>query len=206
MAAVLSSLPQIDRSSLWTKAATAFIVLAGVVHLVVTPIHWAHAPAHGLFFAVVGVLEIAWGVAFWRRPSPALYAVGWVLAGSLVVLWIVTRLWAAPFHGVPEPVDLGGVVCKLAEVLGVVSLVALTVTGASAEAKGNVWRTMAVLLALSVVVGLATYGVGRAVEPLFPALAASHEHAHDAGDAGHSHDTGSSSDQTHEHGDSGHQH
>jgi ABC-type nickel/cobalt efflux system permease component RcnA len=144
--------------------------------------------------------------------------VGWVLAGSLVVLWIVTRFLAAPFHGSPEPMDLGVVVCKLAEALGLISLTALALTGAtSAEQRRGAWRNLALLLVLSVVVGLATYGVARAAEPLFPALAASHEttddHQHDADhshgetqDAGQTQQEQPQADHTHEHGGDGHTH
>jgi hypothetical protein len=47
----------------------------------------------------------------------------------LISLWVITRLWTAPFHAGPEPVDLAGVVCKLAELLALVSLAALAFSG-----------------------------------------------------------------------------
>ncbi|MCQ3980642.1 MAG: hypothetical protein DPW09_45120, partial [Anaerolineae bacterium] len=49
------------------------IALAGLVHLLIAPAHYAHAPAHGLFFAAAGIVQCIWAVAFWRRPSLALY-------------------------------------------------------------------------------------------------------------------------------------
>lgn len=30
------------------------IALAGLVHLLIAPLHYDHAPAHGIFFAVAG--------------------------------------------------------------------------------------------------------------------------------------------------------
>lgn len=44
-------------------------ILAGVIHLAIIPEHWSHAPAHGLFFLSVGILQIGWGVIVWRNPS-----------------------------------------------------------------------------------------------------------------------------------------
>jgi hypothetical protein len=49
--------------------AALLMAVAGIIHLVITPIHYAHAPAHGLFFALCGVIQIALGLLIWRRPS-----------------------------------------------------------------------------------------------------------------------------------------
>ena len=50
----------------WSTIAT---IVAGVIHLVIIPEHWEHAPAHGIFFLVVGIVQIVWGIAIWRKPS-----------------------------------------------------------------------------------------------------------------------------------------
>jgi hypothetical protein len=56
---------------------TVTIALAGLVHLLIVPAHYAHAPAHGIFFALAGIVQITWAVAFWRRPSVILTASAW---------------------------------------------------------------------------------------------------------------------------------
>jgi hypothetical protein len=37
---------------------TIAIAIAGLIHLVLAPAHYAHAPAHGVFFALAGMAEI----------------------------------------------------------------------------------------------------------------------------------------------------
>jgi hypothetical protein len=206
----LNNFIQADRrQTLWIGAAVLLIILAGIIHLVIIPEHWDHAPAHGLFFGLVGLLQIGWGVAFWKRPSSTLYYAGFLLAGGLISLWVITRLWTAPFHPGPEPVDLAGVVCKLAELLALFSLAALAFTGtAVGETKRLVAASLGLLLALSIVAGAGTYGVAIAAEPLFPGLMAGHNHGHDRGhdhDAGHDHSHDPDSDRNHSH-DADHSH
>jgi hypothetical protein len=199
----MNNLTQVDRrQTVWIGTAVLLIILAGIIHLVIIPEHWDHAPAHGLFFGLVGVLQIGWGIAFWKRPSPTLYYAGFLLAGGLISLWVITRLWTAPFHPGPEPVDLAGIVCKLAELLALFSLAALAFTGtAVGQTKRLVVASLGLLLALSIVAGAGTYGVAIAAEPLFPGLVADHDHDHDHDhrhDAGHDH----GHDADDEHGDS----
>jgi copper(I)-binding protein len=126
---------------------------------------------------IVGVAEIAWALAFWRRPSTALYRAGLALAGGLIVLWAITRVLPAPFEHEPGPVDAFGVVCKGSEFIGVLGLATLALLGRLAEVdRAPVQRVIGEVLALSLV-GLASYGVGLAAEPLLPALGARAEHA-----------------------------
>jgi hypothetical protein len=190
----LNNLTQADRrQTVWIGAAVLLIILAGIIHLVIMPKHWDHAPAHGLFFGLVGLLQIGWGIAFWQRPSSTLYYAGFLLAGGLISLWVITRLWTAPFHAGPEPVDLAGVVCKLAELLALFSLAALAFTAtAVGETKRLVAASLGLLLALSIVAGVGTYGVAIAAEPLFPGLMAGHEHDDD-----HAHSQDTSYDHEH---------
>jgi hypothetical protein len=72
-------------------------ILAGIIHLVLVSAHMEHAPAHGLFFLLVGIAQIIWGILVWRQPSQKLYYVGVVMAGWLIILYAVTRLLPAPF-------------------------------------------------------------------------------------------------------------
>ena len=51
----------------WVAAAAVSMVAAGLIHLAIAPLHWGHAPAHGLFFAVSGLAEAAL-----RTASPVL--------------------------------------------------------------------------------------------------------------------------------------
>lgn len=170
-------------------------VLAGIIHIWIVPQHWEHAPAHGLLFLIVGIVQIIWGIAVWRQPSTRLYYVGVLMAGWLIVLYVITRLLPAPFgHGGPEAMDTIGLICKLCEVLGMFSLVVLIFQGLTLKAGRFIaWRAVALIMLLSFISGFATYGIALAAEPVFPKLSsAADEHHHDesepATEENHHHD------------------
>ncbi|MCS7222768.1 MAG: copper chaperone PCu(A)C [Anaerolineae bacterium] len=180
------------------------IALAGVIHLVITPFHYDHAPAHGIFFAVAGIAEILWALAFWRRPSLRSYYIGLAVAGGLVVLWGITRALPAPFGHGPEPIEALGVVCKLSELIGLSALIMLALQGRLTEGvKRPAWRTASEALTLALVLGLASWGIGYAATPWLPTLgpqeAISHEgHVHD-------HEAPAPATEAHLHGESSHE-
>lgn len=182
------------------RIATFAVAVAGVVHLIVAPEHYAHAPAHGIFFVVVGLAEIAWAIIFLRQPTQQVYYAGLLLTGGLLVLWAVTRIVPAPFHGHAEAVDLGGIVCKLSELVGLAALVLVAAQGGIAGLGRQAFvRLAAVAVLLSVAAGALSYGVGRAAEPLFPSLfGESAEHHHDDGEA-HEHEDEHEHTEEHEH-------
>lgn len=180
------------------RIATIAIAAAGVIHLVVAPQHYAHAPAHGIFFVVAGLAEIAWAIVFLRQPTQQVYYAGLLLTGGLIVLWLVTRIIPAPFHGHAEAVDLGGTVCKISELVGLAALLLVAAQGGIAGLSRQAFvRLAAVAIVLSVAAGALSYGVGRAAEPLFPSLfGESAEHQHEEGQSDeHEHQDGES----HEH-------
>lgn len=180
-----------QRGSNITRIASLSLAVAGIIHLVLAPEHYEHAPAHGLFFAVAGVTQLFWAYAFWRKPTERLYYVGLVLAGGLVVLWTLTRFLPAPFQHHPEAVDIGGIACKISELVSFGALLALAAQGSIVGLrKQTTLRLLGVALALSIVVGGVTYVAAKAAEPLFPSLSApDHEdggdHHEDGEDHGH---------------------
>lgn len=167
----------------WSAGAT---ILAGIIHLVIVPEHWEHAPAHGLFFLIVGILQIVWGVTIWRRPSMQVYYVGAVMAGGLIVLYVLTRIFPAPFGHGPEAVAWIDIVCKFCEAIGMFTLGLLIFQGMMIRSgRPFSWRAIVIVLLLAFAGGFATYGIARAAEPLFPSLAGEehhddHEHEEDA--------------------------
>lgn len=167
----------------WSAVAT---ILAGAIHLIIVPEHWGHAPAHGLFFLIVGFLQIVWGIAVWRKPSTRLYYVGVVMAGWLIVLYVLTRVFPAPFGHGPEGVHAIDVACKLCEAVGMLTLGILIFQGAILNAGRTIaWRAITTIVLLSFLTAFITYGVARAAEPVFPALSVPLEehHQHDEGES-----------------------
>lgn len=156
-------------------------ILAGIIHLVLAPIHVTHAPAHGLFFLVVGLAQIVWAIMVWRQPSLKLYYVGAVMAGWLIILYGVTRLLPAPFSHDPEAIQSIDIVCKLCEGVGMISLLMLIFQGLIFHVSSfNAWRAVSLIVLVSFLAAFVTYGVARAAEPLLPWLAGPvEEHHHD---------------------------
>jgi copper(I)-binding protein len=155
------------------------IATAGIIHLLIAPIHYSHAPAHGIFFALSGATELLWAAAFWRKPSSRLYYFGLALAGGLVVLWAITRFLVAPFEQEPGMWDLGGLVCKASELVAILALCAMAVQGQIASLRrASLARTAGMALILALAVGAFTYGTGLALQPVLPSLAGSGEHEH----------------------------
>lgn len=158
------------------------IAVAGLVHLIIAPVHYDHAPAHGIFFAIAGLIQCAWAVAFWRQPSLALYRVGLAVSGGLVVLWLLTLALPTPFGGHDAgSIDTPSVVCKLSELVGLTALVALMMQGGQWVLNGKLSspRLLGEAVVVSLIVGALFFGAGKAAEPLFPQWQHNAEHAHE---------------------------
>lgn len=158
----------------------AAIALAGLIHLGLAPEHYAHAPAHGIFFVVAGIMEISWALAFWYRPTQVLYRIGLALVGGMVVLWAITRVLPAPFGHGPEAINVSGLACKGSELIGIIALVMLALQGQLiGVARPSVSHVGGEALALALIVGFASFGIGHAMAPLLPALGPQEEDVHE---------------------------
>jgi len=163
------------------------MALSGVIHLAVTTEHSSHAPAHGLFFATLGVFQIGWAVAYWILPRRWLRWAGFVLSGGMIVLWAVTRYLPAPLQGHPEEVDLTGVISKILETIALVSLMA-----EEAWERPPIARQVPLILSgllVAVISGLGVYASALALEPFAPPLlqAQDEQPAAELSSGGHAH-------------------
>lgn len=163
---------------IWSAIMT---ILAGIIHIVLVPVHMDHAPAHGLFFLLVGLAQIAWGILVWRKPTLKLYYIGAVMAGWLIVLYGVTRWLPAPFSHGPEAIATIDIVCKLCEGVGMISLLILIFQGLVFHtSRFHAWRTISLILLVSFLAAFATYTAASAAEPMLPWWAGQvEEHHHD---------------------------
>jgi len=154
---------------------------AGLMHLMIVPEHAEHAPAHAWFFGVSGIVQIAWGAVGWRRTRPALDVAGMALAGSLIALWSVTRIYPAPFSTYPEEVDGAGVISKVLEA-GVFLALAVAVV----REGGRRWVVAGAFLSMIAAAGF--YAGGRLAGPWLPSLWALETEGSEVAEAGvHSH-------------------
>lgn len=167
--------------------AIILLCIAGSIHLLITPGHFSHAPAHGLFFGVIGVAQVVWALIAWRQRhdllrSPRLLATGVALSGGVVVVWLLSHFTRTPYSEDIHAVDWSTVLTKTVELL------ALALLLASAEPRTVPRRLPRFLrsagasgLLFSGVVGFAMWGAGMLTEPYFHDLWHSHDHHHDHG-------------------------
>ena len=150
-------------------SAAFFIIASGFIHLVIAPQHWSHSPAHGWFHLLSGGAEIVWAVLVWRKPSPALLRTGMVMAGGLIVLWLVTRVLPAPLTHEPEELDTFSILSKLSEAMAIAALVSLVFSDATSKRpRSFAWRTVGALAGAAILAGGLAYALGVAIEPVFP--------------------------------------
>jgi hypothetical protein len=156
----------------WKVTCAALSMLAaGILHMLIIPHHWEHAPAHGLAMGVIGVLEVLWAIAYWLRPSRLLAQLGILLAVSMIALWVFTRIVPAPFTNEAEEVDFSGVLTKIMEAVSAVALVAVVLgTAPEAGAGRSAWRSIVSLLVVSILLAAGIYGIARLAQPFLPQL------------------------------------
>jgi hypothetical protein len=74
---------------------------SAAIHFAVTESHFHEYWVFGLFFALVGWLQIVWAVGVLAVPSRGLYLAGMIGSLVLIVLWINSRTSGIPIG--PEP-------------------------------------------------------------------------------------------------------
>ena len=79
----------------------AVTVGSAAIHFAVIAPHFHEYWLFGLFFAVVGWLQIGWAVGVIAAPSRGLYLAGVIGSLLLIVLWINSRTTGIPIG--PEP-------------------------------------------------------------------------------------------------------
>jgi hypothetical protein len=152
------------------------MALAGLIHLGLAFAGRSNPLAHSLFFGAVGALQLAWSTALWRRPTPALQRMGLALAGGAVVLWLVTRVLPAPFAETPGDVSALGVTAALSESLAVIALLGLITEPRLTESRQSVVLLILREVLTLVLVGLAAYTFGVAMETFLPTVGLSVRH------------------------------
>ena len=160
-------------------AACFFMAASGAVHFAITVEHSEYAPAHGLFFALLGTLQLGWAAAYWLLPTRLVRNCGFVLSGGMILLWALTRVVAAPFQGFPEPVDTAGVASL---VLEAAAMAALLLDRSPDRAERRIPLAFSAA-GVSVVSCLLLYGGGLAAAAWLPSLASSSPFASTADEA-----------------------
>jgi hypothetical protein len=153
---------------------------AGVIHFAVSGEHYDLSWVHGGFFAVVAWLQLSFAIAVVIRPTRRLLTAGVVLNTGILGVWVMSRVWGAPFGSNPwTPEDVGWAdALSSGFELGIVVL-ALAVLVRPAVAQYELRPAFA-----RPVVGVAALGVAVIASLAFtPAFASSHGHDEAGGDA-----------------------
>jgi hypothetical protein len=69
---------------------------ACMIHVEAAIDHFQESVLYAVFFAVLAVVQLLWGIAIYRRPSRRLLAAGVVMSLMVVALWIMTRTTGIP--------------------------------------------------------------------------------------------------------------
>lgn len=81
----------------------------GLVHIQAAADHFDEYVPYALCFIAVGLVQLGWGLAVYRRPTPWLLTAGAVLSAGVVGVWVLSRsggLPIGPDARAPETVGL----------------------------------------------------------------------------------------------------
>jgi hypothetical protein len=95
---------------------------AGLVHAAVVREHWSSTVVHAVFFAVVAVGQMGWGIAALARDRVPVARLVAAANLGIVALWALTRTSEVPFgREAVGSADLGAVALELIVVAALVS-------------------------------------------------------------------------------------
>jgi hypothetical protein len=125
---------------------------AGLIHLAIIQEHLSEGWSHGLFFAVLGVLQIAWAAFALSSdvlPMPRRFA---ALNAAVILFWLVSRTAGLPVGPEPweaEAVGTADLLCSGLEA-ALIALLIISIRPAAEESPSstNVQRRMIVVAGL----------------------------------------------------------
>ncbi len=140
-------------------------LLAGVLHLTYVAAIHKDVVLEMLFFIAIGLAQILWAIWFYRaKDMRRAYLAGLVVNGSVLVVWLLSRLYEAPFGG---EVEAFGTLDTVLAVLQAISLV-LSAYCVVVLSKVNERRKYIVLAFLvPLISGILLFAGGRATAVLF---------------------------------------
>lgn len=182
--------PQLRVPDVALGAVAAATASAAIVHFAYAPTHFDHATSHGVFFAVMGWMQLllAGALAF-RLPRPRLWlgvttGVNAAIAGT----WIVSRTVGVPGEPGAEPVGFPDVLTTILEVVAIVGALAILLhLLADRPVRTRPTFAFAGVTALATML-LVSMSIA-------PSVAGSHAHGDDA-----AHEHGTGDEVAHEHG------
>jgi hypothetical protein len=140
---------------------------AGLIHLAAVSEHASAWWVHGVFFLVLGVVQLGWAVHAMERgplPAPRLYA---AVNAAVIGLWFVSRTTGLPVGPEPwgaEAVGTADLLCSALEAVVVVLLV-LTVRRPQAQESAAPTKAQRRMVAVGAVAAAAVTVAALAANP-----------------------------------------
>jgi hypothetical protein len=152
---------------------------AGLIHLAVVSEHVAHWWLHGVFFVVLGVVQIAWAVQALANDLPHPRLVAAVNAG-VIGLWFLTRTTGLPVGPEPwqaESLGTADLVCTGLEAV-VVVLLMLTARRPHVQASTALTKVQLRMIAVGALATAAVTVAALTANP--PSVHGHHSHSTDS--------------------------
>ncbi|MFN2291483.1 MAG: hypothetical protein ACK2UC_09870 [Anaerolineae bacterium] len=118
------------RARPWLVRAAVLSGVSGLIHMVLTPVYFAHWLGYGAFFFLASVGQFSYAAVLAVNP-PNRYILWTGIAGNalIILIWAITRTVGIPFFGPMagqvEPVGVLDVISKLVETAVIVHLAVL---------------------------------------------------------------------------------
>jgi hypothetical protein len=151
----------VDASDAAVLCAAFMLAAAALVHLALTPEHFAAWWVFGALFAIAAGLQLATAVVLLRRPARPAIVWTCVLNAGIVAVWVLSRATGLPFGpeaGSPEALGWMDVMTTVDELL-VIALLSIEAGWIACSRNGRVARVCRGCgIALAVVLTLAFAG------------------------------------------------
>ncbi len=105
-----------------TLAAALIVGLAGLIHVLLAPEHFAEQVLSGVAFTALALFQLALAVALLTRPGPAVYRAGIWGSALIALVYVATRLIPPPGAAAPEEVEALGILTTGLELAALVLL------------------------------------------------------------------------------------
>jgi hypothetical protein len=133
-------------------AAAALSLVAGLVHLWVTPEHFEEWWGYGAFFLVAAVAQVLYVPFVLRSPTRAVLLAGIAGNSAIVALYLLTRTTGIPLFGPEagevESIDLADL-CATTSALGIsIALSATLLREVTPESRRAILLSLAIALVL----------------------------------------------------------
>lgn len=105
-----------------TLAAAVTVALAGLIHVVLIPDHFAERFLYGVVFTAMALFQLNLALVLVLRPGPRAYQAGIWGSALIVLVYVATRLAPPPGADAPEAVDAIGITATTLELAAVILL------------------------------------------------------------------------------------